>query len=197
MTVVDVIEAIDVDFELQELALLRQRAARTEEALRQRIVKLRRAGVSLKALAAVVGLSESQVSRLANRPAVETGLPAATAMELVRRAQCGEIDHDSFVVWLRKWPYEPQYRTTGLADDGQWKDNSFDAIEYAFFVGLLSKEEYEQILGFARFGAIGLPQPGTPQATIELSEGEVLVAAHQRDGRWVHQHVRGRSRGGG
>ncbi|QCQ17253.1 hypothetical protein [Microbacterium sp. RG1] len=46
---------------------------------------------------------------------------------------------------LRSWTYEPQYRTTGLADDWETRPNSFDAVEYALIVGLIDEDDYELI----------------------------------------------------
>lgn len=69
-----------------------------------------------------------------------------TAMDVVRRAKRGEIDHDELVRILKTWPYEPQYRTTGLADDWEFVDNSFDAVEHAYVsLNLLTDEDYAAI----------------------------------------------------
>lgn len=47
-----------------------------------------------------------------------------TAMDIVRRAAEGAIDHDELVRILKTWHYEPHYKTTGLADDWQTVPNS-------------------------------------------------------------------------
>jgi len=71
---------------------------------------------------------------------------AATAMELVRQAQRGEISHEEFVEALKHWNYDPQYKTQGEADDWEVVDNSFDAVLHAYVgLDLLSDEEYEEI----------------------------------------------------
>lgn len=70
----------------------------------------------------------------------------ATAMDVVRAAARGGISRDELVSTLRSWTYEPQYRTTGLADDWEARPNSFDAVEYAFIVGLIDERDYELIL---------------------------------------------------
>lgn len=70
-----------------------------------------------------------------------------TAMDIVRRASRGEIDHDELVQILKTWPYEPQYKTTGLADDWQTTPNSFDAVEFAYIsLDLLTDEDYAAIV---------------------------------------------------
>ncbi|MDT0188645.1 hypothetical protein Q9S36_51535 [Microbacterium sp. ARD31] len=70
-----------------------------------------------------------------------------TAMDIVRRAQRGEIDHDELVRILKTWRYEPQYKTTGLEDDWQMVPNSFDAVEFAYMsLDLLTEEDYTAIL---------------------------------------------------
>lgn len=68
-----------------------------------------------------------------------------TAMDLVRRAQRGELDHEHLVTVLMEWPFQPQYRTTGLADDWEFVEDSLDAVLFAFSVGMLSEEEFGAI----------------------------------------------------
>jgi len=70
-----------------------------------------------------------------------------TAMDIVRRAAEGAIDHDELVRILKTWHYEPQYKTTGLADDWQTVPNSFDAVEFAYIsLDLLTDEDYAAIV---------------------------------------------------
>lgn len=70
-----------------------------------------------------------------------------TAMDIVRRAADGEIDHDELVRILKSWHYEPQYKTTGLADDWETVPNSFDAVEFAYIsLDLLTDEDYAAIV---------------------------------------------------
>lgn len=67
-----------------------------------------------------------------------------TAMDVVMRA---EIDHDELVRVLKAWHYEPQYKTTGLADDWQIVENSFDAVEFAYMsLKLISADDYAAIV---------------------------------------------------
>lgn len=137
---------VDMNQELSELTALQKRATDTQREVRRRIQKLRKAGAPLKALSEAVNLSEAQVSRLTNQPALaDTGLPALTAMELVRRAQQGEISHDDLVEWLMVWPYEPQYKTEGLADTGEFRDNSYDSVEAAYFRDVITDEDLQKI----------------------------------------------------
>lgn len=73
-----------------------------------------------------------------------------TAMDIVRRAAGGEIDHDELVRILKSWHYEPQYKTTGLADDWESVPNSFDAVEYAYIsLDLLTNEDHAAIVAQA------------------------------------------------
>lgn len=68
-----------------------------------------------------------------------------TAMDLVRRAQRGELDHEHLVTALMNWPFQPQYRTTGLADDWEFVEDSLDAVLFAFSLDVLSEEEFGAI----------------------------------------------------
>ncbi len=70
-------------------------------------------------------------------------------MDVVRRAQRGEIDHDELVRILTAWSYEPQYRIVGLADDWEFVDNSFDAVRFAYASDLLTDEDYAAIVAAA------------------------------------------------
>jgi hypothetical protein len=70
-----------------------------------------------------------------------------TAMDIVRRAERGEIDRDELVRVLKAWRYEPQYTTTGLDDDWRIVDNSFDAVEFAYMsLGLITDDDYAAIV---------------------------------------------------
>ena len=140
--------------ELRELANLHLRQELIEKAINERLVSLRFGkGVQLQELGAALGKSESQMSRIlkalekSKGIVVTTGKPvAATAMELVRQAQRGEITHQEFVELLKHWNYDPQYKTQGEADDWEVVDNSFDAVYHAYLgLDLLSDEEYEEI----------------------------------------------------
>lgn len=68
-----------------------------------------------------------------------------TAMDLVRRAQRGELDHEDLVAALMDWPFQPQYQTTGLADDWEFVEDSLDAVLFAFSLDMLSEEEFGAI----------------------------------------------------
>lgn len=144
---------LDAEAELRDLAALRTRAASAEEAVGSRMRDLHQQGVRLKDLAAAVGLSESQASRLvarARKVQAAGDKTPATAMDLVRAAQRGQIDHGQLVQQLESWRYEPQYRTRGEGDDWKFVDNSFDAVEFAYMsLDLLSDQEYERIANAA------------------------------------------------
>lgn len=144
----------DTAAELRELANLNLRHELIEKAIEERLVALRFGkGVQLQELGAALGKSESQMSRIlkalekSKGVVVTTDKPvAATAMELVRQAQRGEISHEEFVELLKQWNYDPQYKTQGEADDWEVVDNSFDAVYHAYVgLDLLSDEEYEEI----------------------------------------------------
>lgn len=144
----------DTAAELRELANLNLRHELIEKAIEERLVALRFGkGVQLQELGAALGKSESQMSRIlkalekSKGVVVTTDRPvAATAMELVRQAQRGEISHEEFVELLKHWNYDPQYKTQGEADDWEVVDNSFDAVYHAYVgLDLLSDEEYEEI----------------------------------------------------
>lgn len=70
----------------------------------------------------------------------------STAMDLVRRAQRGDISHQELVDALKGFPFKPQYRTAGQADDWELVEDSIDAALHAYIsLNLLSNEEYEAI----------------------------------------------------
>lgn len=70
----------------------------------------------------------------------------ATAMDVVRAAADERISREELVRILSSWRYEPQYRTTGLADDWEFRDNSFDVVEYAFMNDFIDENDYERIV---------------------------------------------------
>ncbi|MAT19290.1 MAG: hypothetical protein CMF56_12180 [Leifsonia sp.] len=144
----------DTAAELRELANLNLRHELIEKAINERLVALRFGkGVQLQELGAALGKSESQMSRILKALEKTKGVVvtadkpvAATAMELVRQAQRGEISHEEFIELLKHWNYDPQYKTQGEADDWEVVDNSFDAVYHAYVgLDLLSDEEYEEI----------------------------------------------------
>lgn len=67
-------------------------------------------------------------------------------MDVVRAAARGEISPEELVSQLRSWKYDPQYKTTSLADDWEERPNSFDAVEYAYVAELIDEGAYELIL---------------------------------------------------
>lgn len=69
-----------------------------------------------------------------------------TAMDLVHAAQRGAIDHDTLVRLLEVWPFEPQYRTSGEADDWESVPNSFDAVEFAYVSEIITDADYDDIV---------------------------------------------------
>ena len=144
----------DTAAELRELANLNLRHELIEKAINERLVALRFGkGVQLQELGAALGKSEAQMSRILKALEKTKGVVvtadkpvAATAMELVRQAQRGEISHEEFIELLKHWNYDPQYKTQGEADDWEVVDNSFDAVYHAYVgLDLLSDEEYEEI----------------------------------------------------
>ena len=144
----------DTAAELRELANLNLRHELIEKAINERLVALRFGkGVQLQEHGAALGKSESQMSRILKALEKTKGVVvtadkpvAATAMELVRQAQRGEISHEEFIELLKHWNYDPQYKTQGEADDWEVVDNSFDAVYHAYVgLDLLSDEEYEEI----------------------------------------------------
>jgi len=53
---------------------------------------------------------------------------------------------EELVGFLLSWRYEPRYRTTGLADDWEFRDNSFEVVEYAFVNDFIDETDYERIV---------------------------------------------------
>ncbi|MEV5041048.1 hypothetical protein [Microbacterium sp. LMI1x-1-1.1] len=70
----------------------------------------------------------------------------ATAIDAVRAAARGDVSREELVRILLSWNYEPQYRTTGLADDWEFRDNSFEAVEYAFINDIIDEGDYDRIV---------------------------------------------------
>lgn len=78
-------------------------------------------------------------------PATTPGGREETAMDIVHRAERGEISKAELADALIRWQYEPQYKTTGLADDWEHRPNSFDAVYYAFVFDLIDERTYDLI----------------------------------------------------
>ncbi|GAA0490176.1 hypothetical protein [Microbacterium aurantiacum] len=149
---VDMTTINDTAEQLRELANLHRRRELIEETIEQRILTLWRAGGwSLQELGAAIGKRASQVSRIIARleersVSLADARRTITAMELVRRAQRGEIDHGEFVALLKNWRYDPKYTVHDESDDWEIADNSFDAVYHAYVgLDLLTAEEYEEI----------------------------------------------------
>lgn len=70
----------------------------------------------------------------------------STAMDVVRAAEDERISREELVRILMSWRYEPQHRTSGLADDWEFRDNSFEVVEYAFMNDLIDENDYERIV---------------------------------------------------
>lgn len=70
----------------------------------------------------------------------------STALDVVHAAVDERISREELVRILSSWRYEPQYRTTGLADDWEFRDNSFDVVEYAFMNDFIDENDYERIV---------------------------------------------------
>jgi hypothetical protein len=136
----------------EEAALLRLRIAHAKTVWAESeklcfLKKLRNEGVALKKLAQALDLSESQVSRLIYKEVEPQQVaPASTADGLVFLAYKGELSHDELVEWLKAWPYGPAYRTKSDTADPEWRPNSLDAVEHAWFSDLISEEEYDEIV---------------------------------------------------
>lgn len=71
-----------------------------------------------------------------------------TAMDIVRQAQRGEIPVDELIAALLVWEFEPSYKTTDLADDWEFRDNSFEVVTYAFIIDLIDEEQYGRIFSY-------------------------------------------------
>lgn len=79
----------------------------------------------------------------------------ATAMDVVRAAASGILSREQLVRILGSWDYEPQYRSIGLADDWELRDNSFDAVVHAFTSSLIDQGDYECIVRRLDGAALG------------------------------------------
>jgi hypothetical protein len=66
-------------------------------------------------------------------------------MDLVRQAQRGELSVQELVAAFLVWEFEPSYKTTDLADDWEFRDDSFEVVTHAFIIDLINEEEYGRI----------------------------------------------------
>ncbi|MDQ1129939.1 hypothetical protein [Microbacterium sp. SORGH_AS_0888] len=76
----------------------------------------------------------------------ESSSEFSTAMDVVRAAADERISREELVRILRCWRYEPKHRATGLSDDWEFRDNSFEVVEYAFMNDLIDENDYERIV---------------------------------------------------
>lgn len=87
----------------------------------------------------------------------------STAMDVVRAAADERILREELVRILMSWRYEPQYRTSGLADDWEIRDNSFEVVEYAFMNDLIDENDYERIVRALDEDGPATKDPGGPR----------------------------------
>lgn len=145
--------------ELEELARLSQRSEIAEHQVAIRTFWMnKRMGVNQAELAVRLGRSQSSVSRMlkdiaktpeAARILERETAPVATAMELVRRAGRGEIDHEDLIRQLRDWEFDTPSVTHSLLDEWQLDDNSTRAILTAYLDDLITENEYEELAAAA------------------------------------------------
>lgn len=153
-------KTIDKTQELGELERLIQRKELTDKQVGLRLLWMSKvANVPQDELALVVHKSQSQVSRMLRSAAqapeaakiIASGTaPAATAMELIRRAGRGEIARDELVRLLKGWEFDPQVVTHSLLDEWNLVDNSVDAIVAAYDEDLITEDEYEELVAAAK-----------------------------------------------
>lgn len=146
-------KTIDKENELVELRRLQKRKSLSERVLSDRLRELYDSGISQGDLAGAIGKSQPQVSRMIREAQDAHGgmdpQQAATAMELVRRAERGEVDHARLVDLLKSWDYEPSDRPESILDDIITVDNSLDAVDAAIDFGLITEDEYYEIMDVA------------------------------------------------
>lgn len=145
---------INKEHELLELQWLQKRKSLSERDLSARLLTLNGSGIPQEELAAAIGKSQPQVSRMIREAQKARGVDevpkiAATAMELVRRAERGEIEHDRLVELLKSWDYEPSDTTRDLLDIRIEVANSLDAVDVALDNGLITEDEYYDIMDAA------------------------------------------------
>lgn len=139
---------------LADLEWLQKRKTLTEHDLSVRVVMLYNAGISQVELAETMHISQPKVSRMIRDAQMfiaksETPKVAATAMELVRRAERGEIEHNRLVELLKGWEYEPSDKAQDLLDIRVEVANSLDAVDMALDNGLITEDEYYDIMDAA------------------------------------------------
>lgn len=140
--------------ELRDLELLQERRSLSDRDLSTRLLTMNQNGFSQVELAQTIHMSQPQVSRMIRHAeklmaAGATPKVAATAMELVRRAERGEIEHDRLVELLKDWDYEPSDTATDLLDIRVEVANSLDAVDVALDNGLITVDEYYDIMDAA------------------------------------------------
>jgi hypothetical protein len=134
------------EFDDRAAGLLELRIGRAAKALfdvkiHELVGRLRGNGVQLKMIGAALGLSESQVSRIARSP--EPAFPPMTVRDVVALGESGQIKHHVLVEWLTVWPYEPL--NTPQEKSARWEGNRFSVVEEAHLRGILSEKELERI----------------------------------------------------
>ena len=85
-------------------------------------------------------------------------------MDVVRAAADERISREELASFLLSWRYEPQHRTTGLADDWEFRDNSFEVVEYAFMNDLIGENDYERIVRALDEDGSGTKDAGVPRS---------------------------------
>ncbi len=91
-------------------------------------------------------------------------------MDVVRAAASGILSREQLVRILGSWDYEPHYRTVGLADDWELRDNSFDAVVHAFTSALIDEKDYEFIIRRLDGAELGAQSPNGRGASSASSD---------------------------
>lgn len=152
--------SVDTERELEELARLSHRSEVMERQIALRALWMNKyLKINQHDLAVKLGWSQPSVSRMlrdiaktdeAAKILQSETAPVATAMELIRRAGRGEIDHDDLVRRLKEWEFDAPSVTHSLLDEWELDENSTSTLLTAYLDHLITEDEYEELAAAAK-----------------------------------------------
>lgn len=107
-------------------------------------------GIGQDVVAHALGISQPAVSKLARRASATSDLDTRTPREVILERSIGMIDDARMLQELRTWAYEPgRFDDAGRAEPGSYRPGLRDQLEEAAGEGLLSREEFDLLVGAA------------------------------------------------
>ncbi|PQM45001.1 hypothetical protein C1Y40_04840 [Mycobacterium talmoniae] len=141
-------ETIDASTAQERLAARAARQRIDERELERAIYQAANyAGMSQRQISDVVGIhSQATVQRILRRLTEDPSLLAETPAEIIDRRAAGLIGTEEMMETLLKWDYSfgSVVHIDGVATDA-YTTGDWDAIEMAFYRGLLSDDEFQAL----------------------------------------------------